>query len=508
MIATTDQHFHARMRATPPTSRRELWFYLLLWFELAVPRVAVCDDHCAPMDYVEDAYFNRSGKDILVWANRSGGKTQLGGALTTVEIIHRPRYGVRILGGSKDQSLKMYEHVHALRTVIGPDGRDWTEQMPREPTATGTKLPNGASVQILTQSMKSVRGPHVPRLRLDEVDEFDPAVFAAALPIRQSLFGYAGRIEMVSTLHKPVGLMSDLSKSTAHQIYRWCVFETCERCREGDRSCSRCPLDADCQGKARRSDGYIAIDDLINLKAYDLSPEAWEVEMLCRRPASTGLIYPYFSPEMHVQPCKWDPTLPTYAGWDWGFANPTAITFGQVGAKGQIRIFSEYYQPGKTPAEHGEALRERFKTLKVRRSWCDPEDPAARVTVSKIIRSCRFVGAMNAREKGIENVRRHLNVDPDTRQPRLIIDPSCENHIRELQAYHMVEPNAHGEQREEPRKADDHTCDSLRYLLMGCSPPRIVTPTTSSHGRGGPANKRVFAGSSRPFSGGGRRRVF
>ena len=56
-------------------------------------------------------------------------------------------------------------------------------------TAKGCRFGNGARVQVLAQSHRSVRGHHVQRLRCDEVELFDREVWQAAQFVTHSKGG-------------------------------------------------------------------------------------------------------------------------------------------------------------------------------------------------------------------------------------------------------------------------------------------------------------------------------
>ena len=184
------------MRETQPRDDRELGQYLQTFLKIKAPARAVCAGHDAPMSYVADGFFERTG-DCAVWAPRGGGKTTLAAALTLMESKFRKGCATRILGGSERQSRYMYEAFTGfLREefageVAGKTGRE------------RTRFRNGSEVEILTQSPTTVRGVHVPRLRLDEVEEFKREVFEAALYIPHSRRGLGARVEMLSTMHHP-----------------------------------------------------------------------------------------------------------------------------------------------------------------------------------------------------------------------------------------------------------------------------------------------------------------
>ena len=125
-----------------------------------------------PRDYLQHAFFEDSHdrpRDAVVWANRGGGKTMLGAAATLLDLLFKPGIQIRILGGSFEQSQKMYEHLVAL--LERPVLRDVITQLP---TQRRVELESGSTVELLSQSHRSVRGTRVHKLRCDEVEEFDP----------------------------------------------------------------------------------------------------------------------------------------------------------------------------------------------------------------------------------------------------------------------------------------------------------------------------------------------
>jgi len=362
-----------------PASPEALWYFVLTAYDLAVPRRAICPEHQAPFDYLVRAVL-APGQDVVVWACRGGAKTELGAVAAHLDSILRPGCQTRILGGSLDQSEKMYEYL--TRKWDGP----FEAMLARNPTSRRTELVNGSAIEVLTQSPRSVRGQRVHRLKCDEVDEFSPEVWQAAQFVTQSGRGRDGQwipaqMEVFSTMHRPLGPMAELvdrisdcgvrnaecvvargGPSRDHQIagphqgrrepggpessadadtrdltfaarttpplLKWCLWEVIERCPP-ERSCSRCPLWSDCGGKARRAEGYFPIDDAIAQQARASRP-AWEAEMLCLRPRTDRLVFSEFDPERHVGPVTYDARLPLYRTLDFGYANPFVCLWVQV----------------------------------------------------------------------------------------------------------------------------------------------------------------------------------
>ncbi len=201
-----------------PRTPDELHRFVRVAMGLVVPRVPIVPGNSAPFDYLKHAFFEEPsgqhhtmGKDAVIWANRGGGKTMLGAVATLLDLLFKPGVQVRILGGSLEQSSKMYEHlVHLL-------DKPWFRSLlDGEPTQRRVALVNGSRAQLLSGSQRSVRGVRVHKLRCDEVEEFDPAVWEAAQMVtRSGLCGgqyVQGAVEALSTIHRPFGLMARITR--------------------------------------------------------------------------------------------------------------------------------------------------------------------------------------------------------------------------------------------------------------------------------------------------------
>ena len=529
-----------------PRTPEALWQFVRALYGLAIPRRAVCPGHAAPMAYLEHAILH-PGRDLVVWASRGGAKTELGSIATHLDSIFHPGCQTRILGGSLDQSQRMYEYLS--RKWDGPLG----PLLERAPTARRTELANGSVIEILTQSARSVRGQRVHRLKCDEVDEFSPKVWQAAQFVTQSGPGRDGRpipaqMEVFSTLHRPFGLMAELvdritsanASLAAHLggrvfdtpnnntrparslgpfrasgaaneaksgplLLRWCLWEVIERCPP-DRSCSRCPLEADCGGRARQAEGYFPIADAIAQKAR-ASRAAWDTEMLCLRPRGDRLVFGEFDPRRHIAPVGFDANLPLYRALDFGYANPFVCLWVQVdgaslaahlggrvfdapnantrpasGAANearvdadlsnvQVRVLAEYVARERPIAEHihemaardpGPVLATYADPAGWQRSDITGTGPCQELTRLGLRPRTPRAGIL----EGVELLRRLLKDRPGG-AVGLVIDPSCRWLCRAFQEYHWIESGG-GDRREAPAKdGADHPIDALRYLVTG-----------------------------------------
>jgi hypothetical protein len=185
------------------TNWRSLHDWVQLHTGLRVPHKPVCPNHDAPFEYLKAAYFEPA-EDLVVWAPRGGGKTQLGAVATLLDLLHKPGVAVRIIGGSLAQSLRMWEQLE-------PELMDCAKEhlVQHRPGKHAVRLTSGSNGAVLTQSERAVRGLRVQKLRCDEVELFDRDVWEAAQLVTRSIQDKDGKpvratVEAMSTFHKEV----------------------------------------------------------------------------------------------------------------------------------------------------------------------------------------------------------------------------------------------------------------------------------------------------------------
>jgi hypothetical protein len=473
--------FYSELRRTPPSTRRDLRNYVKVFLGMDVPDKRICPGHNSPMDYLWDRFTvdircapdpqRWATSDIIVWANRAGGKTELAAIATLLDCIFKPNCQVRILSGSGEQAGRLYQYLTGfLRHGF-------------EPCLAGPALKakcrfsNGSDVEVLTQSATSVRGQHVQKLRCDELELFDEDVFAAAKFTTQSTAEIHAAMELISTMHRPYGLMHKAVSDAARfdtPVLKWCVWEVIEKCR--DRSCSQCPLWEDCQGKAKNADGYLRIDDCIT-QMRRASRAGWEAEMLCKRPSRENVVFDEFDAAVHVGAVDYDPNLPLYRALDFGFVNPFVCLWIQVDGAGVVRVIDEYVRRRATIDVHAAEIKSRtpVREEQVAATFCDPAGGGVNdVTGTSAIRELRAFG-IAARSKrsgileGVELIRRAIRSGDG--KSRLLISPRCPRLIEAMECYHYPESvSAPGEL---PLKDGlyDHPIDALRYFFINHTKP-------------------------------------
>lgn len=229
-------------KAPPPTPRPsrfvlnrlpqdddELWWTIFGLWGYRIPRHNVCPHHVAPFTALADAYFARHPVSIWKASRGLGGKSR---SLAVLGLMEAALLGVEvsILGGSTAQSRNVHDATkdawawHAAPRIL----------QDRPPTTFDTVLTNGGHLRTLTASQTSVRGPHPPRLRMDEIDEMDQGILDAALGQPMEQTNWRGdlvqtQVVMSSTHQYPDKTMSRMlarAKEQDFPVYEWCYKDT------------------------------------------------------------------------------------------------------------------------------------------------------------------------------------------------------------------------------------------------------------------------------------------
>lgn len=482
--------------AKAPTSRDELARLVFNAWGYALAREGMVEGHSGPLDYLEHAFFEdrRGGEpaDCIVWANRGGGKTLLGALATALDMIFKPGIAIRILGGSKEQSRRMFSHLSRLF-----EHEELKDTVVKE-TADRIALDNGSECEVLAQSETSVRGVRIQKLRCDEVELFSREVWdAAQLTTRSERLegvNVRGGIECFSTMHEPGGLMTELVGSAMagrRRLFKWSIVDTLGRC-EDERVCGherpeeeRCALFAECGGRLKERDkaglpaGHISVQDAIDQKKR-VSLAVWEAEMLCLKPNYTHLVYPEFSRDRHVvDELPADRTGWRYrAGMDFGLRGATVILWAGLDWQGAVWVYDEWWATGAVL---------RVSIAEILRRQPRPEwvaiDPAgegretqsgtsnAAVMREHGIRTRAYRAPI---ARGLEAVRWRLSPGLKTAPPILRVTRKCHKLIESLETYRYPS----NRNTEQPQKdGSDHAADALRYLCYALDAERGGTTT-------------------------------
>lgn len=486
-----------------PETEDELHAFVLEECGISIPRQAVCEGHCGPFEFMADIYFERGDTDKLAIGNRGSGKTQIMGALHAVNARTKHRYTSCTVGAVEQQSMRAYGF---FKELIERDR--WGRIVKGRITMAKTEFAHGGVVEIVTGTITGVNSPHPILAHFDEVELLRPGVFEEALNMAQSKDGYRAMNVLTSSWKKPKGFVSQLvdevrqaelgGERPPYQVYRWCVWETTERCAHDCEACpfgdvvkgewqdgTRRTFEAACKrgspepgvGKLKFTDGFVSLDDALG-RFRKLSRRMWEAQQESKRPTMEGLIYDVFDPDRHTVE-RWDPD-PAFGvidcGVDFGGTVPHACTFWQhldveiehhgrripVGAH---VLFDEVYVTGGN-AEFAKAInakidywRSEHPGFQVSAFYGDPAARAARedfaalpsLGLGEAIR-IRFSGGPDTVDPGIAMIRDQMELD------MLYADEArCTNWFDEVGGYERSETTG------KPVKDADHLMDAMRY---------------------------------------------
>jgi hypothetical protein len=226
-------------------------------------------------------------------------------------------------------------------------------------------------------------------------------------------------------------------------------------------------------------------DPEILLLERTLSRETFEQEIEALFTAFVGKIYKEWDEMSHVTEIEYDPNLPNYIFWDWGYVNELAALDVQITPRDEVRIWREHYMSFKTLDEHFDIMRNRPQPdgYRIDNGFGDAADPEAVAQVNQKFGPC--VALPEAKEnwrEGIELVKSFLKTRDSTEiideygtpaegRPGLYVDHSCRATIREFGIYKGKESTDRANPNELGRvagaqKKDDHAMDALRYGLM------------------------------------------
>jgi len=209
----------------PLQSDEELRLFVRKAWGVQIPDVQVCPNHTTPWRAFADAYFARDSVSVWKASRGLGGKSYLLALLGLTEAATL-KANVNILGGSGEQSENVHNYCQAFWGYeSAPSGL-----LVSDPARRHTQLAWGNAIKALTASQRSVRGPHPQRLRLDEIDEMDLAIFDAAMgQTMEGDTGIAAQTVASSTHQYADGTMTEVIKRAEEKgwpVYEWCYKET------------------------------------------------------------------------------------------------------------------------------------------------------------------------------------------------------------------------------------------------------------------------------------------
>lgn len=204
-----------------------------------------------------------------------------------------------------------------------------------------------------------------------------------------------------------------------------------------------------------------------------------------------GMIYNEFDRTIHVvQPYEIPDSWTRIIGQDHGFTNAAASVFGAVDEDGNIVIYDELYLNETLIEDISKKIGQKIGRDKISGIYIDPSTKAKRnqaggvaysdfsIYLDNLPKAVPLICANNDVSPGINRVKAFLRVNEKSKKPKLTIFNTCTYLIEEIGEYRWAELTANQEgsknQKEEPRKYNDHSVDALRYLIMSRPDPSKV----------------------------------
>ena len=173
-----------------------------------------------------------------------------------------------------------------------------------------------------------------------------------------------------------------------------------------------------------------------------------------------GAVYDMFDPEVHCT--REDPPecLRTYVGVDYGTTNPTVALLAVETAEALV-VTHELRMSGVTDLTAAERLKAWLEGLSVQPRWIFIDPSAASFRLQCYASGLRQVAP--ADNEVIGGIRRTASL---LSAGRLLIHARCEDLISEMTGY-VWDAKATERGVEAPVKADEHSCDAIRYIVNG-----------------------------------------
>jgi hypothetical protein len=507
------------------------------------PIEAAWEIYCAVRDNTGDKI-----PGYIILSCRSGYKTLVVSMLEILLMLHF-RVNLAHCAAILDQSRKAVSYCGSFIKKILP----YLKNNKWEKTSDNTRHIEFSTndldtvyIHIVTLSDKGANSEHCTVMVIDEVDLCSPSAYEEAKKIPNYEKGRFPITIKLSTRKYAFGLMEKAIKETqitGHKLLRWNIVDITEHCppkKDGKRekfieepkqiryipislplsklteeqfnnldnsqkhsyqkiecyhSCVECKMLSICKmilhdKTSKECSGDLYKPPIATINALcDGDVDVNEAQLLCHKPASSGIIYPRFSEKENVIDVRtaWEmisgathetnfDLLINYvknlgvkieSGLDWGFNHNFAMVQGVIMRSNQVFIFDTFAAPGlelDDKVRVGLEIKQRFGTKKI---WPDTEDPASIRTFNRKGLKC---GNFTKDVKwGIECGRERIINSNNVRNLFIIDVPNNRQLIDAFKTYHW-KIGTNGEPTDKP----DHTeeadiMDAFRYLLQNVS---------------------------------------
>lgn len=210
-------------------------------------------------------------------------------------------------------------------------------------------------------------------------------------------------------------------------------------------------------------------DPEIKMIEKQVSKNWFAQEIAAEFTAFAGKIYSEFDTTVHVKPIAYNPLWTNVWFLDYGWSNPFVCLDVMIDQEDNFYVWREYQVSERNTMDHADVLLNRVNPEGYHVDWGagDPRGPdqadiiTAKTSVQIFSQDISGM-AHESWRLGVEYVSRMLQKQSNG-QPKLLIDPSCVNLIRQMEQLHAVEDKESKNATEGQYKNDDHGPDALRY---------------------------------------------
>jgi hypothetical protein len=210
--------------------------------------------------------------------------------------------------------------------------------------------------------------------------------------------------------------------------------------------------------------------EIVRIKAV-ASKQHFDQEYGAKFTSFVGQIYEEWNPNASITQIEYNPAWTNYWAFDYGFSNPFVCLDIMVDPAENVYVWREYYVRYRSTYEHAQLLKERENPDGFHVD-CMYGDPRGANEAATIAHEIGYVSGQDVPWKhGMESIKRAMKLQQDG-FPKLFVDRSCINLIRQLEQLHVDEKvmkdkvlNEHIGNGNIQHKYDDHAADALRYFF-------------------------------------------
>lgn len=196
-----------------------------------------------------------------------------------------------------------------------------------------------------------------------------------------------------------------------------------------------------------------------------VSEHYWLQEYGAEFTAREGKIYKSWDETIHVIDIDYNPAYKNYLAFDFGYTDPFCCYDIMVDPMDNVYIWREYQVRFKTTWEHANILKNRQNPqgYHITGAFADPRGPDEINTLILVLNRAIQANAVGW-TLGIEAIDRWMKIQPDGK-PKLFIDRSCIELIRQIGELQTPEIKEGKNAREGQKDYDDHGPDAVRYFF-------------------------------------------